>query len=235
MDLIEFLKIRAERFNSKPLLFGEEIPEGISYRSFDVQTDRIASGLEKLGLVPGDHIAVLHPNSPQTLIAYYAIIKAGSVVIPVNPIYTPREIKFILNNSEARALILHQSFVPVLEEIRNEIPRVKHYIIRKDTETLEQAVESHLGASLSAPRQKMFEPDDPAVIFYTSGTTGSPKGVVLTHRTFCFGGPNVAQNYGLRETDITIAVLPLVHVFCLASPFFGSLSSGGSVVVLERF
>jgi long-chain acyl-CoA synthetase len=235
LDLVQFLRIRAEKYQDRPLLYGPEVPEGISYRSFDAQTDRIAFGLERMGLVPGDHIAVLHPNGPQTLLAYYSIVKAGGVVIPINPIYTPREITFILNNSAARALILHESFIPKIEEIKKEIPGVTIFIVRKDSEPLEEAVERTLGSSLLPIKAKGFHPHDPAVIFYTSGTTGSPKGVILTHGNFCFGGPNVAQNYGLRENDCTIAVLPLVHVFCVASPFFGSLSSGGSVVVLERF
>lgn len=235
MDLVQFLKIRAEKYQDRPLLYGREVPDGIGYHTFDVLTDRIAFGLERMGLVPGDHMAVLHPNSPQTLLAYYSIVKAGGVVIPINPIYTPREITFILNNSEAKALILHESFIPKIEEIKKEIPDVTIFIIRKDAERLEEAVERSLGSPLSAIKARDFLPHDPAVIFYTSGTTGSPKGVILTHGNFCFGGPNVAQNYGLRESDCTIAVLPLVHVFCVASPFFGSLSSGGAVVVLERF
>ena len=79
------------------------------------------------------------------------------------------------------------------------------------------------------------KPEDLAIIFYTSGTTGRPKGVMLTHSNLTFGGGNTAQNYGLRDDDITIAVLPLVHVFANASPVLGSLSSGGTVVVIERF
>lgn len=235
MDLVQFLKIRAEKYQDRPLVYGREVPDGISYHTFDVLSDRIAFGLERMGLSQGDHIAVLHPNSPQTLLAYYSIVKAGGVVIPINPVYTPREITFILNNSEAKALILHESFIPKIEEIKKEIPGVTIFIVRKDAEHLEEAVKRTLGSPLSAIKAKGFLPQDPAVIFYTSGTTGSPKGVILTHGNFCFGGPNVAQNYGLRESDCTIAVLPLVHVFCVASPFFGSLSSGGSVVVLDRF
>jgi long-chain acyl-CoA synthetase len=235
LDLVQFLKIRAVKYKDRPLLFGPEAPRGISYQTFDGLTDRIASGLERMGLSAGDHIAVLHPNSVQTLMAYYGIIKAGGVVIPVSPIYTPREITYILNNSKAKALILHESFVPTLEEIKEQTPGVKLFIVRRGAEGLEKAVARHLRSDLSQPIEKFFQPDDPAFIFYTSGTTGSPKGVILSHGNFCFGGPNVAQNYGLREDDCTIAVLPLVHVFCVASPFFGSLSSGGSLVVLERF
>jgi long-chain acyl-CoA synthetase len=233
MDLVQFLKIRAEKYSEKPLLFGEET--AISYQAFDEMTDRIAYGLEKMGVRSGDHVAVLQPNSVQTLLCYYSIIKAGGVVIPVNPIYTPREIAFILNNSEAKVVILHESFLPTIKKMRKEIPLVEHFIVREDRGTLEAAIEQSAGFSLSKIKTKHFNPDDAAIIFYTSGTTGKPKGVILTHRTFCFGGPNIAQNYGLKENDSTIAVLPLVHVFCVASPFFGSLSSGGSVVVLERF
>jgi long-chain acyl-CoA synthetase len=235
VDLVKFLKIRADRYKNKIFLYGKEIPDGISYKEFDVLTDRIAYALEMIGLARGDHIAVLHPNSAQTIISYYSIFKLGGVVIPINPIYTPREIKYILNNSQAKALILHESFLSAIEEIKAEIPLVKHFIVREDTASMETAVTGYLGSPLASIKSRNFQPDDPAVIFYTSGTTGSPKGVILTHRNFCFGGPNCAQNYGLRENDVTIAVLPLVHVFCVASPVFGSLSSGGSVVVLERF
>ncbi len=80
-----------------------------------------------------------------------------------------------------------------------------------------------------------LSPEDNAIIFYTSGTLGQPKGVMLTHGNFTFSGPNIARAYGLREEDITMAVLPLVHVFSVASPVFGSFSSGGTVVILERF
>jgi long-chain acyl-CoA synthetase len=91
-----------------------------------------------------------------------------------------------------------------------------------------------------APKANTLKPvelssQDEAIIFYTSGTLGTPKGVVLTHGNFTFSGPNIARCYGLRQEDITLAVLPLVHVFAVASPVFGSLSSGGTVVVLDRF
>jgi long-chain acyl-CoA synthetase len=233
MDLAEFLKIRAKKYGEKPFLLGEGT--SVSYWEFDEITDKIAYGLEKIGVERGDHIAVLHPNSPQVLLIYYSIIKAGGIVVPINTIYTPREIRFILSNSDAKTLILHDSFLPKIEKIEKEVPLKKDIIARKSDEAIEMVMEKKVGSTLKRIKRKRFGAHYPAIIFYTSGTTGNPKGVILTHRNFCFGGPNIAQNYGLTENDISIVVLPMVHVFSIASPFFGSLSSGGSVVVLERF
>jgi long-chain acyl-CoA synthetase len=233
VDLVEFLKGQARKFGNKMLLLSDE--GAISYREFDDITDRMAYGLEKMGINTGDHAAVLHPNSPQSLLSYFAIIKAGGIVVPVNSLYTAREIKYLLNDSESKALIVHEAFSGLIDEIKGETPFLKHVVVRKGAETVEAGITSRIGAALLPVKRKSFNPADPAMQFYTSGTTGNPKGVILTHRCFCFGGPNIAQNYGLKEDDVTIAVLPLVHVFAVASPFFGTLSSGGSIVVIERF
>jgi long-chain acyl-CoA synthetase len=233
MDLVEFLKERVRRYGDRILLFGEE--GSITYREFDAVTDRIAYGLERLGIAPGDHVAVLHPNSAQTLLAFFAIIKAGGVVVPINPTYTPREVTYLLNNSESTLLIAHEDFSSLVDQIKGDVPRLNRIVVRRRTETVESEIAALTGANLVPVKERSFNSDDPAIMFYTSGTTGSPKGVVLTHGNFCFGGPNIAQSYGLRENDISIAALPMVHVFSIASPFFGSLSSGGAVVVVERF
>ena len=233
MDLVRFLKERVQRYGDRVLIHGEG--GAITYREFDAVTDRVASGLERLGIARGDHVAVLHPNSSQTLIAFYGIIKAGGVVVPINPLYTAREVTYLLNNSEATLLIAHEDFAPLVDQIKGGVPRLKSIVLRKRTESIEAAIAGQAGGQLGPAKERCFNPDDPAIMFYTSGTTGNPKGVVLTHGNFCFGGPNIAQSYGLRESDITIAALPMVHVFAIASPFFGSLSSGGAVVVVERF
>jgi long-chain acyl-CoA synthetase len=233
LDLVRFLKDRVRRYGSRILLHGEE--GSITYREFDAITDRIARGLERLGVGPGDHVAVLHPNSVQTLLSFFSIIKAGAVVVPVNPLYTSREVTYLLNNSESTLLILHEDFSTLFDQIKGDVPGLNRVVLRKRTETVETEIAALVGERLQPLQERTFDSDDPAIMFYTSGTTGSPKGVVLTHGNFVFGGPNIAQSYGLREDDISIAALPMVHVFSIASPFFGSLSSGGAVVVVERF
>jgi len=233
MDLVRFLKDRVRRYGSRILLHGEE--GSITYREFDAITDRIARGLECLGVGPGDHVAVLHPNSVQTLLSFFSIIKAGAVVVPVNPLYTPREVTYLLNNSESTLLILHEDFSTLVDQIKGDVPGLNRIVLRRRTETVETEIATLTEERLQRLQERTFDSDDPAIMFYTSGTTGSPKGVVLTHGNFAFGGPNIAQSYGLGEDDISIAALPMVHVFSIASPFFGSLSSGGAVVVIERF
>jgi len=233
MNLVDFIKERAQEFQNKVFLWEGE--KSLTYREFDQVTDRLAAALQSLGLKKGDHAAVLFPNSLDTLLCYFSIIKAAGTAIPINSLYTPREIAFILNNSESKFLLAAGQFQKTIEGIRPQLPNLHLVIFRQEEDhSILQAVE-RLAICPGSLKLVDLSSEDNAIIFYTSGTLGQPKGVMLTHGNFTFSGPNIGRAYGLKEQDITMAVLPLVHVFAVASPVFGSLSSGGSVVILERF
>jgi len=233
MNLIDFLKERVKQFGNKIFLRQGEV--SITYKEFGILTDQMAAALQTLGLKKGEHVAVLFPNSLDTLLAYFSIIKAGGTVIPINPVYTPREMAFILANSEAKILLTAAPFREKIQEIKPQTPLLSQIIFREETDPSIFSVLKKWASSPSALKPVDLAAEDKAIIFYTSGTLGQPKGVILTHGNFSFSGPNIAQAYGLKENDVTIAVLPLVHVFAVASPVFGSLSSGGTVVIMERF
>jgi long-chain acyl-CoA synthetase len=233
VDLIHFIKERAQEFRDKVFLW--EKRNSLTYREFDRVTNRMAAALQSVGMKKGDHGAVLFPNSMDTLLGYFSVIKAGGTVIPINPLYTPREIAFILNNSEAKFLLSADPFQKIVEGIRPQVPTLSVAVFREEEDpSILKALERRAPSAHSV-RPVDLSAEDNAIIFYTSGTLGQPKGVMLTHGNFIFSGPNIARAYGLQEEDITMAVLPLVHVFAVASAVFGSLSSGGTVVILERF
>jgi long-chain acyl-CoA synthetase len=233
MNLVEFVKEIAKEFRNKIFLW--EKKNSLTYQEFDQVTDRMAAGLQALGLEKGNHAAVLFPNSMDTLLSYFAIIKAGGSAIPINPLYTPREIAFILNNSEAKLLLAAPQFQKFVEGVRSRVPGLKQAVFRGEDEPSILRAIARVAPAGDSPKPVELSSRDIAVIFYTSGTLGTPKGVMLTHENFTFSGPNIARCYGLKPDDITMAVLPLVHVFAVASPIFGSLSSGGTVVVVDRF
>ncbi len=233
MNLIHFIKERTEEFRDKVFLW--ESRNSLTYGEFDRVTDGMAAALQSLGMEKGDHGAVLFPNSMDTLLSYFSIIKAGGTAIPINPLYTPREIAFILNNSGAKFLLSSARFQKIIEGIGPQVPTLAVAVFREEEDpSIFKALERRAPSARSLCPVELSAPDN-AIIFYTSGTLGQPKGVMLSHGNFVFSGPNIAQAYGLREGDVTMAVLPLVHVFAVASAVFGSLSSGGAVVILERF
>lgn len=233
MNLVDFLKERVKESGRK--VFLREKRNSLTYNEFDQATDRMAAGLQSLGLEKGDHAAVLFPNSIDTLLSYFSIIKAGGTAIPINPLYTPREISFILNNSGAKFLLAGHQFRGTIEAIQPQASSLKLAFFREESEASILQSLTRLASSARALKPVDLSTEDNAIIFYTSGTLGNPKGVMLSHGNFTFSGPNIARCYGLREDDITLAVLPLVHVFAVASPVFGSLSSGGTVIILDRF
>ncbi len=234
LNLPQYLKLKAEQFGEGIFLRDFGAQRAYTYRDLANVTDRLAVALQELEIRPGDRVALLHPNHSDFILGYFAVIKAGAVAVPINPVYTAKEVLFILEDSGACCLITTSAFEPVVAEIKGQAAPLKEIVIKREGQSLLEALEMRAEKLMPVADQDRA-PDDPAFIFYTSGTTGRPKGVVLTHRNLIFGGANTAQNYRLRETDVTIACLPLVHIFANASPVFGSLNSGGSVIVTPRF
>lgn len=230
----EHIQQKAAFFGKRPFLkdFGQD--KVYSFEEFAFLSAKMAKGLARMGIGVGDRVAILHPNHTDFILAYSAVIHAGAVAVPINPLYTAREVLFILQDSGAKALITTHSFRDLVEAIKAEAHCLKTVLIKDEGELLIQTMERLLG-SLRGELIRDQSPDSPAFIFYTSGTTGKPKGVILNHRNLVFGGANTAQNYGLREDDAALVCLPLVHIFANASPVFGSLNAGGNVVIMERF
>lgn len=233
-NLSEFLKQKARRFGPATLIRDYQGGALFTYEEFDETSDRLAWGLQRLGAGRGDRVAFLHRNHTDLLLGYFAVIKADAVAVPINPAYTPREIQGIIEDSGAKVLISSSEFSERISAIRRQCPRLQTVVLKANGQTLEEALKA-LAGPLHGIERSGAGAGDPAMIFYTSGTTGKPKGVIITHRNMTFGGANTAQSYGLMPGDVTIICLPLNHIFANATPFLGSLCSGGSAVVMERF
>lgn len=230
----EYIQNKAHQYGQRPFIQDWRNPSCYSYKDFGVLTSKMAWGLRSLGVIPGDRVAILHPNHTDFILAYGAIVSAGAVAVPINPLYTAREVSYILADSGAKGLITTWAFKGMIEEIKDGLPALEIILLKEQGESLLHALERRCGR-LRGEFVHQASPDDLAFIFYTSGTTGKPKGVMLTHRNIVFGGANTAQNYGLRESDVAIVCLPLVHIFANASPVLGTFNSGGKAVIMERF
>ena len=182
--------------------------KSISFGQVDEQSRAFAAYLQDLGLERGDRVAIMMPNVPQYPVAVAGILRAGLVVVNVNPLYTPRELEHQLKDSGAKAIVIVENFAATLQQVLANVPTKKvilaalgdmlgfpkalivNYVVRKVKKmvppfelpgavTFNQALAQGRGKTLKAPK---LGPDDIAVLQYTGGTTGVSKGAVLLHR-----------------------------------------------------
>jgi len=220
-----------------------------SYAEFDQSIARFASALRELGVEKGDHIAFLLGNTPHYLISLYATMRLGATAIPINPIYTADEISFIIQNSDAKVVIALDMLLPLVEKISGTFPSVLTYVI---CETSPEADEK-LAALPDSVREKVksftqlitssspevlpanIDPDDTAIILYTSGTTGRPKGAMLTHENLFSNARDTADYLGYTASDKVLATLPVFHVFALTVVVNAPLLKGATILLVPRF
>lgn len=220
-----------------------------SYAEFDQSVSMFASALLGIGVKEGDHVAFLLGNTPHFLISLYATMRIGATAIPINPIYSPDEISYILHNSDAKAVIALDQLLPLVEKAAVAFPTIEQYIICETSDDVEEKIEAlpeaakekvQLFSRLIATGKPNFEPvsvneNETAIILYTSGTTGHPKGAMLTHKNLYSNARDVGDYLGFSENDRIVATLPVFHVFALTVVVNAPLLKGATVLLLPRF
>ena len=209
-----------------------------SYAQVDEISGRVASALLGSGLRRGDKVAVQLPNLPQFIFTYFAILKAGLVMVPLNPLLKAPEVAYQLQDSESRILITFEGFTDEAVAGARQAGDVPTYVVNLPGHDQRPEGTRHYDELYFADDTGDIEPtdaDDTAVIIYTSGTTGKPKGAELTHFQMFMNCTVSGELFGLRGDDIATAVLPLFHVFGLSSVLNMIVRFGATMVLIPRF
>jgi long-chain acyl-CoA synthetase len=200
----------------------------IPYAGLDAASARLAGLLVARGLKPGDRVGIMLPNVPYFAIAYYGVLRAGGVVVPMNVLLKERETGFYLSDSEARAVIVWHEFAPAAQAGASAADADCIVVTPGDFEETIGAVEP-----LDGPVERADS--DTAVILYTSGTTGTPKGAELTHANLRRNVATVVEMLRLTSEDVILGALPLFHAFGQTAGLNAAVAAGGCLTLIPRF
>jgi long-chain acyl-CoA synthetase len=227
-------------------------PARLTYGQVSAMAAQLANGLRAIGVKPGDHVALSCPNTPHFVFAYFAILRVGAVVVPLNVLLKPREIAYHLKDSDAVALLAFEGTaeLPMAQMARaacDEVPACRQLVVM----TVDPAAPSPVDRAMTLGQvmhgrsaeseTHASRPDDPAVILYTTGTTGQPKGAVLTHLNMTFNAsasrdimlPLLPNTVDARP--VSLITLPLFHSTGQTAQMNAGLAGGYRLILLPRF
>ena len=210
--------------------------ERVSYAEFHELSSRLARALARLGVRRGDRVAVLAPNRGEYPVIYFGVVKLGAIVVPVNARFTAAEVANVVHHAEAETLIVGGEHASTVEELRGDgrLPLVRR-IVALDAGTVATAPVLAALAAAETADDVVADVDerDPHVMLYTSGTTGSPKGTLLTHRTYFLQAATSHLQLGFSEDDVALSMFPMFHMGGWALPL-GFWHTGGTVVIMPK-
>jgi long-chain acyl-CoA synthetase len=230
-NLAMMLRESARRVPGKPAVILGDIK--LSYADLDALSDLVAANLCAHGLAAGDRVGLQLPNIPEFVIAYFGILKAGGVVVPMNVLLKAPEIEFQLRDSGATALI---ALGAAAGEAAGAAGVTSLFVAGGAAEAAGCAPFGDLLAGdPPGPQLAPVSPADPAVIIYTSGTTGVPKGAVLSHFTLHMNADVSGRLFEFSDSDVVLVALPLFHIFGLSSILNICVLLGGTMSLVPRF
>lgn len=234
MNLSQLLTDNAARCGEYPLLIYQE--KAISNQELVQAINRTAAGLSELGVQPGDRVALIMGNSPELVIAMFACFKLGAWAMPLVLSLRPPEVRLVFADAEPAVVIAHRNFTDCLQEPLQNTPSVRHRVLVGKGPAKEGWISWEdwtIGQSPLMP-DRDCDPDEVALLLYTSGTTGDPKGVMLSHLNLYSNAVNSARSQGLSPGETLLLVLPLNHSFGITA-WLAALVYGMKVVLLPRF
>jgi len=231
MHLPGMLEARASSIGNNPAIIFRDQP--VTYDQFLARAQRFAHALHGLGIKPDDKVAIMLNNCPEFIVTYFACAYLGAVAVPVNIFYKERELEYLLRDSDSVALVANPAFAEHYSKIENKPPFFKHLIVNG---AYREGLEfSRLEAEApSSSFKALCREDSVAEILYTSGTTGEPKGTMLTHANLFFHADAIINLLKLGDNDRALMVVPAFHGYGI-TVILCSLVTGSSFVLLDPF
>ncbi len=237
-----------ERLNAASVLVDVHIAEGradkpailcgertITYRDLHEAVNRFGNAMADLGVDVEQRVAILMPDTPELVYAFFGSMKIGAVAIPLNTMLKPQDYEYFLNDSRARAIIVHESLLGRITEIRAELRFLRHVIVAGDDTqgnlSLAQIMDD------ASPQLEPFDTskDDAAFWLYSSGTTGFPKGTIHLHHDMIVEADYYArQTIGIVESDVSFSVAKLFFAYGLGNGLYFPLYTGGTTILLPE-
>ena len=209
------------------LVFGEERR---TYRELQARVDRLAHGLASLGVGRGDRVAYAGPNHPAFLETLFAAGSLGAAFVPVNHRLAPPEVAYILEHAGCAVLVHAPEAGPAVEPVRDRVP-VGRWLALAGPSADDVGYEELVAAHPPDPLDEPVSPDDLCILAYTSGTTGRPKGVMLTHANVTWNVANFLSVADFASDDVTLAFAPFYRIGSLGVTVLPTIFKGGTVVV----
>ena len=225
-----YVDLRAKEQPDAPFLIAPETGRTLTYGQLKRDSGELGRYLAEQGLVKGDKVALMLHNSYQAARLFIGVMYAGYTVTPLNLIAQPAQLAYVLEHSDAKLVFTSVEHVPRLSSALDKINnKIKYIVIDPDAASILS------GGASTGPAAHPLGEDDDAMLMYTSGTTGKPKGCVLSHRSVVAGGEYTSAAHALTKEDRVLCAMPLYHINGQIVTAVAPLVHGGSVVMPHRF
>lgn len=208
----------------------------MTYGEFAARLERLTGALHDLGIRKDDKICLFLPNGFPFVLMMFAAARLGAVFVPAHPQFTARELRYVLEHADVVMAVTDRERLPMVEDARRDCPLIRHVVVAGEaSDGGAISLHSLLARAAGGDARADVDESSPAAIMYTSGTTGLPKGALLTHRGYKLNAQAFAERTQLTRNDVPFCVLPLAHLNAQRSSLLPTVYAGAHMILAERF